>query len=152
MDFRKSIVKKEKKYTVLFKAPEAKILVVDDIDLNLCVIENLLKQTEMQVVLAESGDECIRICQKEKFDLILIDHMMPNMNGMETFENLRKDAKGLNCETPCIMLTANAFNGAREIYEKAGFVDYITKPIECEKLERIVSSLLPKEKVSFVKN
>ncbi len=152
MDFRKSIVKKEKKYTVLFKAPEAKILVVDDIDLNLCVIENLLKQTEMQVVLAESGDECIRICQKEKFDLILIDHMMPNMNGMETFENLRKDAKGLNCETPCIMLTANAFNGAREIYEKAGFVDYITKPIEREKLERVVSSLLPKEKVSFVKN
>ena len=133
----------------MFKAPEAKILVVDDIDLNLCVIENLLKQTEMKVCLAQSGDECIKISQKEKFDLILIDHMMPCMDGMETFKHVKNDEKSLNKETPCVMLTANAFNGAREIYEKAGFVDYITKPIDCEKLEGIVGNLLPAEKVKY---
>lgn len=149
VDFKKNVSAKEKKYSVLFKAPKASVLVVDDIDLNLYVIENLLKQTEMKVSLAQSGDECINLCKKEKFDLILIDHMMPNMNGMETYEFLRKDEKGLNAETPCVMLTANAFNGAREIYEKAGFVDYITKPIECDKLERVVSRLLPSDKVIY---
>ncbi|MDD7459311.1 MAG: ATP-binding protein [Spirochaetales bacterium] len=149
VDYKKLIHHKEKKYEVLFKAPEAKILVVDDIELNLCVIENLLKQTEMKVCLAQSGDECIKISQKEKFDLILIDHMMPCMDGMETFKHVKNDEKSLNKETPCVMLTANAFNGAREIYEKAGFVDYITKPIDCEKLEGIVGNLLPAEKVKY---
>lgn len=150
VDFKKFTSESKKKYSVLFKAPQARVLVVDDIDLNLFVIENLLKQTEMKVILAQSGDECIKICQNEKFDLILIDHMMPNMNGMETFDHIRSDEKGLNRETPCVMLTANAFNGAREIYEKAGFIDYITKPIECEKLENVVSRILPQEKVTYL--
>ncbi|MCQ2241729.1 response regulator [Treponema sp.] len=149
VDFKKSAAGPAKKYTVLFTAPTAKVLVVDDIDLNLYVIENLLKQTAMKVDLAQSGDECLKMCEKEKYDLILIDHMMPGMNGIETFGELKKNENGLNKDTPCVMLTANAFNGARETYEKAGFVDYITKPIECDKLERTVSRLLPEDKVSY---
>ncbi len=150
VDFLKNEIAGRKKYSVLFKAPEAKILVVDDIDMNLFVIENLLKQTEMKVDLAESGDECIRKSCNEKYDLILIDHMMPGMNGMDTFSCIRDREDSRNRETPCVMLTANAFNGAREMYEKAGFADYVTKPIECDKLERTVSRLLPKEKVTFI--
>lgn len=139
----------QNKYQVLFKAPEAKVLVVDDVDMNLFVIENLLKQTEMQVTLADCGDECVHKACEEEFDLILIDHMMPGKDGMETFKDIRAKEESKNKTTPCVMLTANAFNGAREQYEGAGFAGYITKPIECEKLERTVSSLLPAEKVQF---
>lgn len=150
VDYLKNESEGRKKYSVLFKAPEAKILVVDDIDMNLFVIENLLKQTEMKVDLAESGDECIRKSCSEEYDLILIDHMMPGMNGMETLSFIRGKEDSRNKETPCVMLTANAFNGAREMYEKAGFSDYVTKPIECDKLERTVSRLLPQNKVIFI--
>lgn len=150
VDFLKNKIEGRKKYNVLFKAPEAKVLVVDDIDMNLFVIENLLKQTEMKIDLAESGDECIRKSCIEEYDLILIDHMMPGMNGLETLGFIRERDDSRNKETPCVMLTANAFNGAREMYEKAGFSDYVTKPIECDKLERTISRLLPKDKVTFI--
>ncbi len=139
----------QNKYQVLFRAPNARVLVVDDVDMNLFVIENLLKQTEMQVTLADCGDECVHKACEEEFDLILIDHMMPGKDGMQTFREIRTKEESRNKTTPCVMLTANAFNGAREQYEGAGFAGYITKPIECEKLERIVSGLLPAEKVQF---
>lgn len=141
----------ENKYSVSFKAPGAKILVVDDIDINLFVIENLLKLTEMKVDLAQSGIECIEKTTKEKYDLILIDHMMPGMDGIATHQNIVDDEKNLNRETPCVMLTANAFSGARELYEAEGFLGYITKPVECDKLESMVSFLLPQDKVEYLK-
>lgn len=151
VDFKKTGNGEEKKYSVLFTAPKAKILVVDDIDMNLFVVENLLKKTEMQIDVAQSGEDCIKLASGQKYDLILIDHMMPGMNGIDTFKKLREDPENPNRETPCIMLTANAYSGAKDMYEKEGFAGYITKPINCEELEEKIIEHLPKEKVRLEK-
>lgn len=140
----------QKKYQVSFTAPDARILVVDDIDMNLLIIENLLKMTNMKIDTAESGDRCIRKSTEEKYDLIIIDHMMPGMDGIETFHKVRSTEDSKNKDTPVIMLTANVYPGAHEEYAKEGFVDYISKPIDCIKLEKTVSMYLPKNKVMFL--
>lgn len=139
-----------KKYQVSFTAPDARILVVDDIDMNLLIIENLLKMTGMKIDTAESGNRCLRKASEEKYDLIIIDHMMPGMDGIETFHKLKSTEESKNKDTPVIMLTANVFPGAYEQYAKEGFVDYISKPIDCIKLEKTISSYLPKDKVKFL--
>jgi len=151
VDFKKSGNIDGKKYSVLFTAPDAKILVVDDIDMNLFVIENLLKKTEMQIDIAQSGEDCLKLSSNQKYDLILIDHMMPGMNGIDTFRELKGDSENPNLETPCIMLTANAYSGAKEMYEQEGFAGYITKPIDCNQLEEKIIEHLPKEKVRLEK-
>ena len=95
--------------------------------------------------MANSGEEAIRLAETKKYDIIFLDHMMPEMDGIETLQNMKKSDSNMNKETPVIMLTANAIVGAKEEYINQGFTDYLTKPVECEKLERIIRKYLPKE-------
>lgn len=112
-----------------FKAPNIRILAVDDTPINLKVLKELLKQTEMTIDTAESGREALEYTLKFKYDLILMDHMMPEMDGAETLENIRSQENGLNTDTPVIVQTANAMQGAREQYLDMGFAGYLCKPI-----------------------
>jgi signal transduction histidine kinase/diacylglycerol kinase family enzyme/DNA-binding NarL/FixJ family response regulator len=130
---------------VRFTAPEARILVVDDNKMNLTVARQLLKQTQIQVDTAESGNECLELAEKNIYDLILMDHMMPDKDGVETLGELREQLP--NREIPVIALTANAITGARDMYLDYGFTDYLSKPISGEKLERKLLRYLPEEKV-----
>lgn len=133
----------EHEYHHSFEAPEAKILAVDDLPVNLLVITNLLKETRIKIDTAGSGRECLDKCSQQKYDLILMDHMMPEMDGVQTFEKLHGDKSSPNFETPVIMLTANALAGMREQYMDVGFADYVSKPVRGAKLEEAIRRNLP---------
>ena len=133
----------EHEYHHSFEAPEAKILAVDDLPVNLLVIANLLKETRIKIDTAGSGRECLDKCSQQKYDLILMDHMMPEMDGVQTFEKLHCDKSSPNFETPVIMLTANALAGMREQYMDVGFADYVSKPVRGAKLEEAIRRNLP---------
>ncbi len=136
----------KKKYESLFTAPEARILVVDDVKMNLSVVKGLLKQTRMQVETALSGEECLRMIQETAYDIIFLDHMMPEMDGLETMQRIKADTGHCNQSTPVIMLTANAILGAKEEYLGIGFEDYLSKPIQWKEMEELLMKYLPKEK------
>lgn len=133
----------EHEYHHSFEAPEARILAVDDLPVNLLVIANLLKETRIKIDTAGSGSECLDKCSQQKYDLILMDHMMPEMDGVQTFEKLHGDKSSPNFETPVIMLTANALAGMREQYMDVGFADYVSKPVRGAKLEEAIRRNLP---------
>jgi signal transduction histidine kinase len=136
-EHKKEEVKQEVKFIDL---KGKKILVVDDNKVNLKVAERLLKNYNVNVETASSGQECLdKIHNKETFDLILMDDMMPKMSGTETFHKL-KDIKDFN--TPVIALTANAISGMKEKYLKAGFDDYLAKPIQKIELNQILIKYL----------
>lgn len=131
-----------------FISPDSKVLVVDDNRMNLEVFENLLRRTQIDVVKAERGKECIELCQKETFDLIFLDHMMPGLDGLDTLKIMKSmSCHHLNKSTPVVALTANAISGAREMYLEHGFSGYLTKPIVSLFLEELLLDLLPKEKI-----
>ncbi len=132
-------------YRESFTAPDAKILVVDDVPLNLKVIVNLLKQTMVHVETASSGKEALELCKVNHYNLIFIDHMMPEMDGIETLHLLNKEEYLLNHETVKIALTANAISGSREFYLGEGFSDYLSKPVEPKQLEKMILNYLPSE-------
>ncbi|MCR5823726.1 MAG: response regulator [Lachnospiraceae bacterium] len=132
-------------YCELFHAPSARILVVDDTEINLTVFRGLLKRTLVKIDTASSGEEALVLAAKNRYDVVYIDHMMPYMDGIETLEAMRKEGK--NISTPAVALTANAVSGAREMYLAAGFTEYLSKPIDGTRLERMLLELLPPEKV-----
>ena len=132
-------------YHELFHAPDARILVVDDTEVNLTVIQNLLKMTELKIDTAMSGKDALKLAGENQYDVIFIDHMMPDMDGIETLSNIRKE--GMSKDAPAVALTANAVSGAREMYLEAGFNDYLSKPVDGEKLERMLYNLLPAGKL-----
>ena len=131
-------------YKPLFEAPEAKILVVDDVKANLLVMKGLLKETKVCVDVAESGKECIRLCKINNYDIIFLDHMMPDMDGVDTLKELRSEEFGLSTKTVIIALTANAIAGAKEEYLELGFDGYLSKPINGSELEKLIIDTLPK--------
>jgi len=139
-----------------FEAPKAKVLVVDDNRMNLEVFIGLLKHTQMKIVTAQSGQEALELAEVNEFDAIFMDHMMPGMDGIETFEKMKRRWKDAPDEMmtrediPVIILTANAIYGAKEMYLKEGFADYLSKPIDYHQLEEVVVKSLPREKVEFV--
>ncbi len=135
-------------YTELFRAPEGKILVVDDTEMNLTVIMSLLKKTKIGIDTAMSGKEALQLASKNKYDIVFIDHMMSEMDGIETLHKMRES--GLNTETPAVALTANAVSGAREMYLEAGFTNYLSKPIDSAKLEMMIKEMLPEDKIEKV--
>ena len=108
------------------------VLAVDDVEMNLVIIETILKSENMNVTIVNSGKLAIEKCKEKKFDIILMDHMMPEMDGIKTYKNISADS--LNKETPVIMLTANAMMGAKEEYMSAGLSGYVTKPINQNEL------------------
>ena len=136
-----------KKYKEKFTAPEAHILVVDDTPMNLTVFRGLLKRTLVKIDTADSGLEALSLAREKKYDVIFLDHMMPNMDGIETLQRLKAETEGPNINTPAICLTANAISGAREEYLAAGFDDYLSKPIDAVKLEEMMIRYLPPEKI-----
>ena len=115
-----------------------KILVVDDNEINLSICKNILIKIGFNVVTVKSGFEAIKICLKDKFDCILMDHMMPKLDGIETTKLLRK--RGIN--SPIIALTANTVDEYKDIYLKSGMNDMVEKPISVEKLERTIKKYL----------
>ena len=133
--------------SLTFSAPDAKILVVDDVDMNLKVVKGLLKETKIQIDTAVSGRECLERVEKKRYDVIFLDHMMPEMDGIETLQNMKLLTDNPNREVPVIMLTANAIVGAKEEYMQAGFTDYLTKPIQETVLLEMLLKYLPKELV-----
>lgn len=137
-----------KEYCPGFTAPNAHILVVDDNAMNRKGIALLLKKTLVQIEMAETGEECIARCREGQYDIILLDHRMPGMDGIETLAHLQKIISGI----PVIMLTANAQSGAKEEYLKAGFTDFLSKPVEPEALERMIYKYLPKDKKKMARH
>ena len=133
-----------------FLAPDARVLAVDDNQSNLTIVRLFLKRTKIQLDLCSGGNEAVSHCREKKYDLILMDHMMPRPDGIETLKLIREDAGSLNRDTTVIVLTANAIAGSRQIYLDAGFADYLTKPIESKVLEETVKKYLPAEKVQDV--
>ncbi len=132
-------------YGTKFCAPEAKVLVVDDNAVNRKVFRSLVKDTQIQVTEAEGGRECLELVQENHYDLIFLDHMMPEMDGVETLHYM-KELSDFPCrETPVIVLTANAVSGAKEKYLTEGFDDFLSKPIVPEKLEHMLQTMLPDE-------
>ena len=119
----------------------AKVLVTDDNDMNLKVAKNLLKLFSIEPVLVTSGAETIELMRKNRYDIVLLDHMMPKMDGIETLEKL-KEENLIPEGTVVIALTANAVIGAKEKYLEAGFMDYIPKPIELDLLEEKLAMYL----------
>ena len=141
-----SVAGKTGQYHQSFEAPDAKILVVDDTNVNLKVIVNLLKSTKIKVDTASSGRQCLEMVSQTAYDLIFMDHMMPEMDGIDTLAEMRKLKNFPNQDTPVIMLTANAISGVREQFLQAGFTDYLSKPVSGDKLENMILKYLPKEK------
>ncbi len=133
-------------YTESFHAPDARILVVDDIDLNLKLVSSLLKKTGLKVVKASDGNTAVKLCAEEDFDLILMDHMMPDPDGYETMKIIRA-AGGHNSKIPVIVLTANAIEGAKQKYLDMGFDGYLSKPVLGKELEDMLIRFLPEDKV-----
>ncbi len=132
-----------------FTAPQAKILIVDDVDLNLKVLKGILKDTKIQIDTASGGVECLELLKKNRYHLVFLDHMMPEMDGIETLKRFHLLPNTPNQNIPVIMLTANAIVGAKEEYLKEGFTDYLSKPIHEERLMKMLMQYLPKELISL---
>ncbi len=136
-------------YTSAFVAPEAHILVVDDNVTNLKVFVSLLKPTKMIIDVTDSGKTCLDMITKTHYDLIFLDHMMPEMDGIETIHRMKDMKENMSAGSPVIALTANAITGAKEMYMAEGFDAFLPKPINPEKLEQMVLKLLPRELLLF---
>lgn len=143
----KSYLSERKAYQVPFMAPRARVLVVDDTEINLKVFVSLLSKTKMQIDTAESGDAGIALFKRNRYDVIFLDHMMPDKDGIDTLQEMRACADIPNQKAPMICLTANAVSEMREMYLEAGFDDYLTKPIDTEKLEDMLLRYLPPDLV-----
>ena len=136
-------------YRQSFEAPDAHILVVDDNEMNLVVVTKLLAETKIQIDTASSGAECLKLTQSHHYDCILMDHMMPEMDGIECLHALREQPGGLCQGVPVVALTANAGSDNQLLYKKEGFSGYLAKPVGGALLEAAVLSVLPKKLVSL---
>ena len=131
---------KRKTVESYFDGSNYEILLVDDNLLNLKVAEKLLKPYGFKITTANSGLDCLNYTKNKNFDLILLDHMMPEMDGIQTLYNLKKRAHGF--DTPVVVLTANVIEGSREMYLREGFCAYLSKPINQVELDDILRSQL----------
>ncbi len=127
--------------------PGVKALVVDDERMNLLVAEGIFKKYGMVVTTVSSGIDAVNICKKQSFDLIFMDHMMPEMDGIEAMKHIRSNAGNKSKEQTIIALTANAVSSAREMFLKEGFDEFVPKPIENADLERVLRRVLPKSSI-----
>lgn len=136
--------KERAEYKESFKAPDARVMVVDDNQINLKIVRGLLKNTDMQIDVVTNGFDCIEQVKSVRYDLILLDHMMPEMDGIEVLKRLKSMEGNMSRSAPVIALTANAMVGAREEYLGYGFDDYIAKPIDSRELEDTIRRHLSK--------
>ena len=145
-------VENEEVYQASFVAPKARILLVDDTEMNLMVVKGLLKNTDLEIDTASDGKQALSLTEKREYDVLLIDHRMPVMDGIEMIKELRVMTDNVNSAKPCIALTANAVAGAREEYISAGFDDYLIKPVVGAKLEQMLIKYLDEDKVTLAEN
>ena len=138
---------KSESYRVSFVAPDARILVVDDNEMNLLVATSLLKVTQIQVDTAMSGTSALKKMADTKYDVIFLDQMMPELDGIQTLKLAKEMDENKSKDAPMIALTANAISGAREMFLKEGFNDYLSKPIDAAALEKMLMEYLPKNKL-----
>ncbi len=135
---------------ITYHTPECVYLVVDDNKMNLIVAKRFLDKIKGHVETARGGDEALQKMRETKYDMIFMDHMMPDPDGIRTYELSRTDPENINLDTPMIMMTANALSGMREEYLKIGFADYISKPVEIAELLRVVRLLLPADRIDEI--
>ena len=151
-DYKKAIAEigENDSYRESFRAPKARILVVDDTQMNIFVIENLLKKTQINIDTALNGPDSIALCDKNEYDVILMDQRMPGMDGTEAMNAIRTSEIGKNNKTTIICLTADVIRGAKDRYLNMGFDDYLTKPVESADLEKMLVKYIPDEKVDII--
>lgn len=130
--------------------PHTKVLVVDDEPMNLMVAQGILGDYQMEVTTAASGAQALEICEKEDFDLLFLDHMMPEMDGVETLRRIRKLHASSGRDVTAVAFTANAVSGAREMFAREGFDEFVSKPIETLELERVLRKLVPANRIKYV--
>ena len=143
----KNVRRADENTAAAFVAPDAKILAVDDNSSNLKIVKLFLRRNGIVPDTCDNGREAIRLCKEKKYDLILLDHMMPEPDGIETLHAIKSDSGSLNKETKTIVLTVNAVAGSRQTYLSEGFDEYLTKPLDPLVLEETVKKMLPEEKV-----
>lgn len=136
-------------YHQSFEAPEARILVVDDNEMNALVVRSLLSATKVSIDVAKSSTECLSMAKEHYYHVILMDYMMPDANGTETLRSLRRQENCQSKESPVILLTASGSAEARELVEEYGFDSSLEKPIQAEKLEREILHFLPDDVVEY---
>ena len=152
-DYRKAVNDTEGRETDIrtaFIAPQAKILAVDDNRVNLTVVKGLLKRLKVQFDSALSGQECLDKVKQNHYDIIFLDHMMPDMDGVETLRRMQQIEEYMQQPSVVIALTANAIVGAKEEYMQAGFEDYLSKPIDAERLEELIGQYLHPGLVEYI--
>ena len=138
------------KYKQSFTAPDARVLVVDDNDMNRMVAIKLLRGTGIKVDTADSGKECLKRTAENLYHVILMDHMMPDMDGEETMKAVRAQTKGFCQKVPIVALTANVMTNAEQVYQNMGFDGYLAKPINAALLEASLLKYLPPELIEYV--
>jgi len=134
----------------MFEAEQCRILIVDDNRVNRKVVYHMLEQYKFQLDEAENGKEAIQMVSQNKYDMIFMDHMMPELDGIATTRILRNDHKDRIEGTPIVALTANALVGAKEDYLRNGFEDFLSKPFERRQLHQIVAVWVPEEKKRYI--
>lgn len=149
VDFFQLSAKAGEKYVPEFEAPEARILVVDDSNMNIMVTSKLLEDTKVQIDTALSGSEALKMTKKKFYHVILLDYMMPDMSGRDTLREIRTQKNGLCRDTAIIALTGNTVSGARKMYQEEGFDGYVEKPIYGKVLEKEILQFLPDEIVEY---
>ena len=143
-------LKKRTEYKKHFEAPDVKLLVVDDNESNLLVVTKLLRDTKMQIDTVKNGREALEKTLDKDYNLIFMDHLMPEMDGVEAFHAIRNQVGGKNKETPIVILTANAGAENRKLYATAGFNGYLIKPVTGEDLEAEVYKQIPKNLIKVL--
>ena len=138
-------------YKEKLHAPKAHLLFIDDTEMNLDVIKGLLKNTGMTIDTVLSGKEALKAVEKNKYDIIFIDHRMPEMDGIQTLQAMKKMDDNKSAGKPCIALTANAIAGVKKMYLDEGFDDYLSKPVNPQKLEEMIIKYLPQDYLETIK-
>lgn len=150
-DYRKKYKEKlhhEVRYHESFHAEDARILVVDDNEVNLKIVVGLAKNTKLQIDTALSAAEGLKLIRQHSYQLLLIDHMMPEMDGIEMLQHVKTMDGGIYKDIPAVAIMANALSGAKQTYLDAGFCGYLSKPIDPERFEQIIKDNLPQEYVT----
>lgn len=132
-----------------FEAPDASVLIVDDNETNLMVEEKLLRDTKISIDAVLSAGECLKKTLQKRYSVILMDHLMPGMDGIECLHAIRTQKGGLNQDTPVVVLTANAGGENKALYHREGFNGYLLKPVSASQLERELLKHIPQELVTL---
>ena len=147
-DYEREAAHKREKARQVFKAPSARVLIVDDNDMNRIVLRSLMKETEIKIEDAESGEKCLELVKKNFYDVILMDYMMPRMDGRETLTHIKAMPDAPGAKAKIIVCTANALVGVRAELLAAGFDDFLSKPVNGHELEEMLAKYIPPEKIT----